>query len=70
MTLISEVFMTPKRKYKRYLKESKEEVVALIRELGYCLAQATESVGVSAALPGKWKKILKKTPAFFAREMK
>ena len=47
--------MTQKRTYKRYPKEFKEEAVALIREQGYTLAQAAESVGVSAALLGKWK---------------
>ncbi len=47
--------MTQKRTYKRYPKEFKEEAVALIREQGYTLTQAAESVGVSAALLGKWK---------------
>ncbi len=42
--------MTQKRTYKRYPKEFKEEAVALVREQGYPLAQAAESVGVSAAL--------------------
>lgn len=44
--------MAQKRKYKRYSKEFKEEVVILIRKQRYSLAQAAESVGVSL---GKWK---------------
>lgn len=47
--------MNARRTYKRYPKEFKEEAVALVREQGYTLVQAAESVGVSAALLGKWK---------------
>ena len=47
--------MNQKRAYKRYPKEFKEEAVALIREQGYTVAQAAESVGVSASLLHKWR---------------
>lgn len=37
--------MKQKRKYKTYLKEFKEEAVALVTEQGYSVAEAAESVG-------------------------
>ena len=47
--------MNQKRAYKRYPKEFKGEAVALVREQGYTVAQAAESVGISIALLYKWR---------------
>ena len=40
--------MNQKRAYKKYLKEFKEEAVALITEQGYTVAEAAKSLGVRA----------------------
>ena len=47
--------MTQKRAYKKYPQAFKEEVVALVREQGYSIAKAAESVGIKPSLLYKWK---------------
>ena len=47
--------MTQKRAYKQYPQAFKEEVVALVREQGYSIAKAAESVGIKPSLLYKWK---------------
>jgi len=47
--------MSQKRTYKRYPKEFKEEVVALVLDQGYSVAKAAESVGVKPSLVYAWK---------------
>ena len=61
--------MTQKRAYKQYPQAFKEEVVALVREPGYSIAKAVESVGIKPSLRIE-KEILKKANAFFAKQMK
>lgn len=39
--------MRQKRGYKQYSKEFKEEAVALIRDQGYSVAEASKSLGVA-----------------------
>ena len=40
--------MGQKRSYKQYSKEFKEEAVALIRDQGYSVAEASKSLGVAS----------------------
>lgn len=47
--------MGQKRSYKQYPKEFKEEAVALIRDQGYSVAEASKSVGVATNLLYRWK---------------
>ena len=47
--------MSQKRAYKQYSKEFKEEAVALVREQGYSVPEAAESLGVSTNLLYRWK---------------
>jgi transposase len=39
--------MGEKRSYKSYTKEFKEEAVALVRDQGYAVLQATKSLGIA-----------------------
>jgi transposase len=47
--------MTQKRCYKQYLREFKEEAVALITEQGYNVAKAAEAWGVATNMRYFWK---------------
>jgi len=47
--------MTEKRVYKQHTQAFKEEVVALVREQGYSVAKAAESVVIRPSLLYKWK---------------
>ncbi|WP_159238864.1 IS3 family transposase [Zhongshania aliphaticivorans] len=47
--------MGQKRSYKQYSKEFKEEAVALIRDQGYSVAEASKSLGVASNMLYRWK---------------
>ena len=47
--------MGQKRSYKQHPKEFKEEAVALIRDQGYSVAEASKSLGVATNLLYRWK---------------
>ena len=47
--------MSQKRAYKQYSKEFKEEAVALVREQGYSVPDAAESLGIATNLLYRWK---------------
>lgn len=47
--------MSQKRAYKSYTAEFKEEAVALVRDQGYTVPKAAESLGVNPNLLYKWK---------------
>ncbi|MAY37899.1 IS3 family transposase [Spongiibacter sp.] len=47
--------MGQKRSYKQYSKEFKEEAVALIRDQGYSVAEASKSLGVASNILYRWK---------------
>lgn len=47
--------MVQKRSYKQYPKEFKEEAVALVREQGYSVAEASKSLGIATNLLYRWK---------------
>ena len=47
--------MGQKRSYKQHPKEFKEEAVALIRDQGYSVAEASKSLGVATHLLYRWK---------------
>ncbi|QFT39746.1 MULTISPECIES: hypothetical protein [unclassified Vibrio] len=47
--------MTNKRAYKRYPKELKDKVAALLRDQEYSVAQAAETVGVTTTVLYKLK---------------
>ena len=47
--------MVEKRSYKSYPKEFKVEVVALVREQGYSVAEAAKQLGIAANLLYRWK---------------
>jgi transposase len=47
--------MGQKRSYKQYPKEFKEEAVALVRDQGYSVAEASKSLGVATNLLYRWK---------------
>ena len=47
--------MGQKRSYKQYSKELKEEAVALIRDQGYSVAEASKSLGVASNILYRWK---------------
>jgi transposase len=49
------VIMGQKRSYKQYSKEFKEEAVALIRDQGYSVAEASKSLGVASNMLYRWK---------------
>ena len=48
--------MTQKRSYKQYLKEFKDEAVALVLEQGYSVPEAAKSLGIAPSMLYKWKK--------------
>ena len=45
-----------KRKRRNYTNEFKEEVVKLVTDQGYSVAEAARNLGVTANLLGRWKK--------------
>ncbi len=47
--------MSQKRTYKQYSKEFKEEAVALVREQGYSVPEASRSLGVASNILYRWK---------------
>tara|TARA_B100000959_G_C14878511_1_gene581482 strand:+ start:70 stop:360 length:291 start_codon:yes stop_codon:yes gene_type:complete len=47
--------MNPKRQYKQYPKEFKEEAVALINDQGYSVPEAANSLGIRSNLLYRWK---------------
>ena len=47
--------MTQKRSYKQYLKEFKEEAVALVIEQGYSVPKAWEALGLATNILYRWK---------------
>ena len=46
--------MNPKRQYKQYPKEFKEEAVALINDQGYSVPEAANSLGIRSNLLYRW----------------
>ncbi len=47
--------MGQKRTYKQYSKEYKEEAVALVREQGYSVPEAANSLGIASNILYRWK---------------
>ena len=47
--------MGQKRTYKQYSKEFKEEAVALVREQGYSVPEAANSLGIASNILYRWK---------------
>ena len=47
--------MGEKRSYKSYTKEFKEEAVALVRDQGYTVPQASKSLGIATNMLYRWK---------------
>ncbi len=47
--------MGQKRSYKQYPKEFKEEAVALVREQGYSVPEAAQSLGIATNMLYRWK---------------
>lgn len=47
--------MGQKRTYKQYSKEYKEEAVALVREQGYSVPEAAQSLGLASNILYRWK---------------
>jgi len=47
--------MGEKRNYKSYPKEFKEEAVALVRDHGYSVAEASKQLGIATNLLYRWK---------------
>lgn len=47
--------MSQKRTYKQYSKEFKEEAVALVREQGYSVPEAAQSLGIASNMLYRWK---------------
>jgi transposase len=47
--------MGQKRTNKQYPKEYKEEAVALVREQGYSVPEASKSLGIASNLIYRWK---------------
>lgn len=50
--------MSQKRAYKQYTKEFKEEAVALVREQGYSVPEASKSLGIATNMLYRWKEKL------------
>ena len=47
--------MSQKRTYKQYSKEFKEEAVALVKEQGYSVPEAAQSLGIANNMLYRWK---------------
>jgi len=47
--------MGQKRTYKQYSKEFKDEAVALVREQGYSVPEASKSLGIASNMLYRWK---------------
>ena len=47
--------MSRKRTYKQYSKEFKEEAVALVKEQGYSVPEAAQSLGIANNMLYRWK---------------
>lgn len=47
--------MGQKRSYKQYPKAFEEEVVSLVLEQGYSVAEAAKSLGIAAYMQYRWK---------------
>ena len=47
--------MSQERTYKQYSKEFKEEAVALVREQGYSVPEASKSLGIASNMLYRWK---------------
>ena len=47
--------MGQKQTYKQYSKEYKEEAVALVRDQGYSVPEASKSLGIASNMLYRWK---------------
>lgn len=47
--------MSPKRTYKSYSKEFKQEAISLITEQDYSVSEAAKALGINVNLLYKWK---------------
>jgi transposase len=55
--------MGQKRSYKQYPKEFKEEAVALVKEQGYSVPKAAESLGIATNMLYRWKEQIEQKQA-------
>lgn len=53
------VIISQKRTYRQYLKEFREEVVALVREQGYCVPDVVKSLGIETNMLYNWTEKVK-----------
>ena len=53
--LLAEVFMTEKHSYREYLREFKEEAVALITDQGCSVQKAVDSLGIRSNILYRWQ---------------
>ena len=53
--LLAEVFMTEKHSYREYLREFKEEAVALITDQGCSVQKAADSLEIRSDILYRWR---------------
>ena len=53
--LLAEVFMTEKHSYREYLREFKEEAVALITDQGCSVQKAADSLEIRSNILYRWR---------------